>query len=122
MMGAVGVMVLALPYMMVRSLLAFRKQLSQLTTNRVRRTEKPGPRTVEGSATEPSACGQGAEQYYVWGLQWVSFTGASIHTPEDANPRNPNSITSMFAEGSGDGASSSATATAPGKNRGKKRR
>ena len=61
MMGAVGVMVLALPYMMVGNPLVFWELSSQLTTNCARRTEKPRSRTVEGSAAESSTCGQDAE-------------------------------------------------------------
>ena len=81
MMGAVGVMVLALPYMMVRSPVGFLEEFPQLTTNWTCRTEKLGSRTAEGSAAEPGACGQGAEQHYVWGLQWVSFAGVSVEPP-----------------------------------------
>lgn len=55
--------------------------------------------------------------------RWVPLVPISAPLPlEDTNPRTPNSIASMFAEGSGEGGSSSATVSTPVKSRGKKRR
>jgi len=79
MMGAVGVMVLALPYMM-----------NNLDPEQLKEVQQSQARVVKMQS---------------------SITSGDL-----------SGIASMFAEGSGDGASSSATATTPVKNRGKKRR
>jgi len=79
MMGAVGVMVLALPYMM-----------NNLDPEQLKEVQQSQARVVKMQS---------------------SITSGDL-----------SGIASMFAEGSGDGASSSATATTPVKHRGKKRR
>lgn len=62
MMGVVGIMVVALPYMMVRSLsLAARKRSWGFIINPAYYAEKSGSRTIEGSTGESSTCSQDAE-------------------------------------------------------------